>query len=133
MSNYGDYRETPTGQYRFRLQRSWFRDPLVILQMEKSYEKNQGFAYERWERVRMYWYDVGVEDLTTMSLTNLIKPRDGGELPICFKPRRRLFGWSLVLQVCDGAYDHNNWRPARLQDLIIKDGKISGGLGLMRR
>lgn len=133
MSDYGDTRIVQTGQYRFRLHRQWFRDPLVVLQLEQRFDKNHGYAVERWIKEGMGWRDVKVEDLTTMSLQSLISPKEGSEFPICFKPKRKLFGWCLVLNICDGDYKSGIWRPARLQDLMIKDGKIQGGLGLFRR
>lgn len=87
----------------------------------------------KWNLIRLEWRDCQIEDLTTMGLTTLISPRDPDSLPICFKPRRCLFGWSLVLMVCEGSWADGHWRPARLRDLMIKDGRIQGGLGLVRR
>lgn len=130
-----EYRTTPTGSYRFTLRSRWFREPLIVLQAQYNHEKyvlsfNGG---GRWKLLDTTWENVSLGDLSTMSLTDLTKPREAGDFPICFSPRKSIFGWQLVLMVCDGAYDGNNWRPARLQDLTLKDGKITGGLGLVRR
>ena len=133
MSEYGDRRIVQTGQYRFRLKKQWFRDPLVVLQLQERQDKNEGYTVDRWIKQWIAWRDVQVEDLTTMSLQSLISPKEGNEFPICFKPKRNLFRWCLVLNICDGDYQTSTWRPARLQDLMIKDGKIQGGLGLFRR
>lgn len=133
MTQVGDLRYTPSGQFRFRLKRRMLRDPLVVLQLQQKIEKASGYYTIRWLDAGHRWRDVEIEDLTSMSLNSLISPREGTEFPICFKPVRKLFGWCLALQVCDGAYQDNNWRPARMQDLLIKDGKITGGLGLVRR
>lgn len=122
-----------SGQFRFRLKHRWFRDPFIILQKELVEYKNTRLTFEQWREVSRVWRDVKLEDLTTMGLKTLISQRDPDSLPICFKPVKRLFGWSLVLMVCEGSWADGYWRPARLQDLMIKDGKIQGGLGLVRR
>jgi hypothetical protein len=129
----GDIRRIRTDQFRFRLQGRLFRDPLIVLQMEMRIEVVKGYVSPRWVFKGSEWCDVTLQDLTNMSLQSLISPRDSDALPTCFKPRRKLFGWCLVLQVCDGAYQANKWRNARLQDLNIKDGRIQGGLGLVSR
>jgi hypothetical protein len=126
------FKRIRTENFRFRLKSQLFLDPLVILQLQEKIYRNTGFAREVWEDEDVVWRDATLEDLTSMSLQKLINPRDDDHMPICFKPIGGLFGWSLSLQIYDGAYD-GTWRPARVQDLSIKDGKIQGGLGLVRR
>ncbi len=135
MSEGSNYRSTHTGRYRFALKSRWFKDPVIILQAEKKVEEYKTFfmSPSKWVEIGKNWHNVNLEHLSTMSLSTLLEPKEAGELPICFAPRRSMFGWQLVLMVYDGAYQHNSWRPARLQDLTLKDGKISGGLGLMSR
>ena len=127
------FRTLATNEYRFRLHHRWFRDPFIVLQRQVRHERDVGYASVRWELQETTWVDVSIEDLSQMSLPSLIKPREPDSLPICFKPLKRLFGWSLVLMICESSWAEGHWRPARLQDLMIKDGKIQGGLGLVRR
>lgn len=133
MSENGDIRVFRTDQYRFRLMNRLFREPLIVLQMEEEKRKNTSYIGERWELMGKFWRDVTLEDLTIMSLNQLIHPKEGGEMPTCFRPHRKILGWCLILYVWDGAYKDHNWRPAKVQDLMIKDGKIQGGLGLVSR
>lgn len=128
-------RSTLTDQYSFRLRGRWFKEPQVILQRQVKHEIGHDLEYSwgQYTFSHFSWQDVTLTDLTTMKLEQLINPREGGEFPICFKPVRSGTGWCLVLQVCEGAYEHNIWRDARVQDLLIKDGRIVGGLGLVRR
>lgn len=124
-----------TNQVRFRLLNRRLRQPLLVLQLEiktRDYIRSSyGGGY--WKDWQSYWRDAQLEDLSVMDISKLAIQRDGEERPICFRPHRRLFGWSLVLQIMRGADSQPSWADAKMQDLLFKEGKILGGIGLVTR
>lgn len=138
MSNV-ETRTTRTDKVRFRLQKRWFKDPVLVLQIEMSIEKRTyDRFYERWLQWSFggtMWQDASLEDLSVMNIKGLNIQRDGGEMPACFRPYSTLTQNNmLVLQVLNGAIQNtNSWRDARMQDLLFKDGNFMGGVGLVSR
>ena len=140
--DYRYYSENPrrraltTGQVRFRLQHRGSREPLLILQIEENHEEqksNRGGTY--WRPIEgTAWRDAKLEDLSVMDITKLNIIRDGGEMPVCFRPYK---GWlsaeKLILQIMQGSVGSPSWVDAKMQDLLFKDGKILGGIGLVAR
>lgn len=124
-----------TGNARFRLNRRTFGQPLLVLQLESSVKENVRSAYSGpyWKTHPNSWKDATLEDLSVMNISKLAIVRDGEERPLCFRPLRRLFGWSLVLQIMRGSNGAPEWADAKLQDLLFKEGKILGGIGLVTR
>jgi hypothetical protein len=124
-----------TNQVRFRLHQRRFRQPLLVLQLEiktRDYIRSSyGGGY--WKDWVSYWRDAQLEDLSVMDISKLAIQRDGEERPICFRPYRKLFGWSLVLQIMRGSDNQPSWADAKMQDLLFKEGKILGGIGLVTR
>lgn len=123
-----------TGQVRFRLLRRYLRHPLLVLQLEmSSREYRRGIGSGYWTEPVLWWRDATLEDLSVMDISKLVIQRDGGEYPVCFRPYRRLTGWSLVLQIMQGSVGAPSWTDAKMQDLLFKEGKILGGVGLVTR
>lgn len=125
---------TKTGQVRFRLLRRYFRHPLLVLELEMSTrEFKRGYHGGYWADPVLWWRDATLEDLSVMDISKLAIQRDGGEYPVCFRPHRRMTGWSLVLQIMRGSVESPSWTDAKMQDLLFKEGKILGGVGLVTR
>lgn len=104
---------------------------MIVLQLQ---QKTTTLRLSYPSIVTISWRNVILEDLSIMSLNQLIKPREGDELPTCFRPGRTVWGSQyLILQILEGGYSKPEWRDAKLQDLNIKDGQIQGGLGLIAR
>lgn len=134
-----EIRTTRTDKVRFRLQKRWFNDPVLVLQIEMSVEKRTyDRFYSRWSQWSFRgvdWADASLEDLSVMNIKGLSIQRDGGEMPACFRPYSSFTRSNmLVLQVLNGAVQNtNSWRDARMQDLLFKDGNFMGGVGLVSR
>lgn len=125
-----------TDKVRFRLHRRTFRHPLLVLQLEMSTQEHvarSGYGGGYWKDPVLWWRDATLEDLSVMDISKLAIQRDGGEYPVCFRPYRRLTGWSLVLQIMQGSVGSPSWADAKMQDLLFKEGKILGGVGLVTR
>lgn len=131
-----DYRATRTNQVRFKLlKKAWRKEPLLILQMEETHEVKKTRGGNSWwdpiEGTR--WRDATLEDMSVMDMVNLTMSREGGEYPVCFRPMRYWGEWKLVLQILQGNIGTNTWADARMTDLLFKEGKILGGVGLVTR
>jgi len=129
-------RATRTEQVRFRLMKRGSREPLLVLQLEEKHEEfkiTRGGGY--WKiQDGTQWRDATLEDLSVMDISKLTISREGGEMPICFRPRWSIWtGWALVLQIMQGSVGQNTWADAKMGDLLFKEGKILGGVGLVSR
>lgn len=136
---YGDDRKARalgTGQVRFRLFYRGRREPLLVLQLEEAHEEQKsGRAGTTWRKQEgTQWRDAKLEDLSVMDITKLTIIRDGGEMPVCFRPYKSWWhGQMLVLQIMNGSVGAPAWTDAKMQDLLFKEGKILGGIGLVAR
>lgn len=136
---YGDDRKSralKTGQVRFRLLYRGRREPLLVLQLEEAHEiQKSGRTGTSWRRQEgTQWRDAQLEDLSVMDITKLTITREGGEMPVCFRPFNSFwYGRKLVLQIMNGSVGSPSWSDAKMQDLLFKEGKILGGVGLVTR
>jgi hypothetical protein len=131
------FRYFMTGQVRFRLLKKMFqKEPVLVLQIEEQCEqyKKATYGQDFWSaRDGTDWRDADLKDLTVMDISRLSIVREGGEMPVCFRPLRSLWEWKLVLQIMNGHSGAPNWSDAKLGDLLFKEGKILGGVGLVAR
>lgn len=131
------HRATRTGKVRFKLHKRWFRkNPLLILQLEESIEieKRRNYGDKWWaQHDQNIWRNAKLEDLSVMDVSNLTLGREGGEMPVCFRPMFSMNGPLLILQIMNGSVGAAKWTDAKLQDLLFKEGQILGGVGLVAR
>lgn len=130
------FRARRSGQVRFRLFHRGRREPLLILQLEEKHEiqKRQRVGTTWYPEPGMQWRDAILEDLSVMDITQLTIVRDGGEMPVCFRPFKSFWhGQKLVLQIMNGSVGSPHWTDAKMQDLLFKEGQILGGVGLITR